>query len=98
MIGVLLPSFLIIFNFTGLTRSNHVVCKVDIRVLVVHLVGSRRSGVRERDVVTTVIMTAVNHTGIRMGLLSESFGRILRLPNLFSKVAIWKNQHLQFRF
>ena len=51
--------------------------------------GSRRSGVRERNVVTTEVMTAVNQTGVRMGLSSKSCRRILRLPYFLSKVAIW---------
>ena len=89
LIGVLLPSFFTLFNFTSLTRSNHVVCKVDIRGLIVHLVGFRRSGVRERDVVTTEIMTAVDHSGVRVGLFSKSFRSVLRLPNFIAEVAIW---------
>ena len=89
LIAVLLPSFFTIFNFTSFTRSNHVVCNVNIRVLIVHLVGSRRSRVRERYVVTTEVMTAVNQTRVRMGLSCKSCRRILRLPYFLSKVAIW---------
>lgn len=98
LIGVRLPRIRFIINFAGLTKAYFVICKVDERVLIIHFVVLGRSWVGEWNVMTTVIITEVNHTDVSMGLSRQSLLRILRLPHLLAFVTLWQNQYFQSWF
>ena len=76
--------------------------KVDKCKLIIHLVRFRRCGVRERNIMTTVIITKIHHFMRRMGLVRLArmmldSVRVLRLP--YSLVMIAELNHMfHFRF